>query len=71
MRKQKKTQYAHEVDEALDMLALVELESPADRRFTVRLKMDGTYEALGRPTMRQLFDEVDRGSRILPARSPA
>lgn len=71
MRNRKKTPMAHEVDETLDMLALIEVESPADRRYTVRLKMDGTYEALGRPTFKQLFDEVERGIHILPARSPA
>lgn len=71
MKTRKKTYAPHEIDETLDMLALIEVESPSDRRYTMSLRMDGTYEALGRPTFKQLFDEVERGSRIIPARSPA
>ena len=71
MRKQKRTPMAHEVDETMDMLSLIEVESQEDRRYTMSLKMDGTYEALGRPTFKQMFDEVERGHHILPVRSPA
>lgn len=71
MKKQKKTPKPHEIDAAMDLISLVSLESPEDRRYTMSLKMDGTYEALGRPTFKQMFEEVERGHRILPARSPA
>ena len=71
MRNRKKTPMVHEVDETMDMLSLIEVESPEDRRYTMSLKMDGTYEALGRPTFKQMFEEVERGNRIIPARSPA